>query len=69
MPTQAPSRMIAELSSPEVGKLLRESSILCLPIGSIEQHGPHLPLNTDAVLAEEYVRRLVARFGETYDCW
>jgi len=69
MPTKAPSRMIAELSSPEVGMLLRESSILCLPIGSIEQHGPHLPLNTDAVLAEEYVRRIVARFGETYDCW
>jgi len=69
MPTKAPSRMIGELAFPEVGKLLRASSILCLPIGSIEQHGPHLPLNTDAVLAEEYTRRIVARFGETYDCW
>jgi creatinine amidohydrolase/Fe(II)-dependent formamide hydrolase-like protein len=69
MPSETPSRMIGELSFPEVAKLLRESSILCLPIGSIEQHGPHLPLNTDAVLAEEYVRRIVARFGETYDCW
>lgn len=69
MPTKVPSRMIGELAFPEVGKLLRESSILCLPIGSIEQHGPHLPLNTDAVLAEEYTRRIVARFGETYDCW
>src|SRR5471030_48805 len=69
MPNAAPSRLIGELTSPEVSKLLSETSILCLPVGSIEQHGPHLPLNTDVVLAEEFSRRIVARWGESLDLW
>ena len=36
---------------PEVSQRLQATSILCLPIGAIEQHGPHLPLNTDVVVA------------------
>ena len=69
MPHDLPSRSIGELTSPEISERLRESSILCLPMGSIEQHGPHLPLNTDVVLAEEFTRRIVARWGEDYDLW
>src|SRR5436190_459807 len=41
----APSRQLAELTSAESARLVSASSILCLPLGSIEQHGPHLPLN------------------------
>ncbi|KMY54003.1 amidase [Bacillus sp. FJAT-27231] len=29
------------------------SSVLILPVGSTEQHGPHLPLGVDAILAEK----------------
>jgi creatinine amidohydrolase/Fe(II)-dependent formamide hydrolase-like protein len=69
MPNAVPSRLIGDLTSPEIAKLLGERSILCLPIGSIEQHGPHLPLNTDVILAEEFSRRIVARWGEPLDLW
>jgi creatinine amidohydrolase/Fe(II)-dependent formamide hydrolase-like protein len=69
MPNAIPSRLIGELTFPEVSKLLRESSVLCLPIGSIEQHGPHLPLNTDVVLAEEFTRRIIARWAGSLDLW
>jgi len=69
MPNAAPSRLIGELTFPEISKILSESSILCLPIGSIEQHGPHLPLNTDVVLAEEFTRRIISRWGEPLDLW
>src|SRR5512143_1729480 len=69
MPNDVPSRSIGELTFAEISQVLRESSILCLPIGSIEQHGPHLPLNTDVVLVEEFTRRIIARWGETYDLW
>ena len=63
------SRIIGDLTFQEVGSALRESSILCLPMGSMEQHGPHLPLNTDAVLAEAFTGRIVERWGEQYDLW
>src|ERR1700692_4342354 len=69
MPHAKPSRLIGELTFPDVSRVLKQSSILCLPIGSIEQHGPHLPLNTDVVLAEEYVRRIIAHWGEALDVW
>jgi creatinine amidohydrolase len=69
MPQDVPSRSIGDLTSPDIARRLRASSIVCLPIGSIEQHGPHLPLNTDVVLAEEFTRRIIARWGDTYDLW
>lgn len=69
MPQDVPGRSIGELTSADISKRLRASSILCLPIGSIEQHGPHLPLNTDIVLADEFTRRIIAKWGETYDLW
>jgi creatinine amidohydrolase len=62
-------RLIGEPASSEVSKHLSERSILLLPIGSIEQHGPHLPLNTDVVLAEEFTRRIIVRWGESLDLW
>jgi len=69
MKRDVPSRQIGELTFLDVSKRLRASSILCMPIGSIEQHGPHLPLNTDVVLAEEYTRRIINRWGESFDLW
>lgn len=34
-----------------------------LPIGSIEQHGPHLPLATDFLLADTFARKLAEHMG------
>jgi len=36
------------------------SHVLALPFGSLEQHGPHLPLDTDTRIAVELARRLAA---------
>ncbi len=62
-------RSIGELTFPEITRKLKESSILCLPVGAIEQHGAHLPLNTDVVVAEELTRALIARWGDQFDLW
>jgi len=40
-----------ELSSSEVDGLERDRTIVVLPLGSLEQHGSHLPLGTDTFLA------------------
>jgi len=62
-------RTIGELTSPEISRALKDNSILCLPLGAIEQHGPHLPLDTDVVIAEGLTRRIVARWGDEFDLW
>jgi creatinine amidohydrolase len=41
-----------------------------LPVGSIEHHGPHLPLRTDALVAESVAARAVERgAAEGLDVW
>ncbi len=62
-------RRIGDLTFHDIPQRLRATSILCLPLGSMEQHGPHLPLNTDAVLAEAFTQTLVERHGEAFDLW
>ena len=37
--------------------------ILILPTGSLEQHGPHLPLNTDTILPLAVADRVAAQIG------
>ena len=69
MPGGPASRIIGHLVFGEVTTALRPSSVLCLPMGAMEQHGPHLPLNTDCVIAEALTRRIVERWGDKHDLW
>jgi creatinine amidohydrolase len=41
-----------ELTWPEVGEAIRRQPVVLLPFGTLEDHGPHLPLNTDNVIVE-----------------
>ena len=63
------TRQVGALTFPEISRRLGEASILCLPTGAVEQHGPHLPLDTDVVIAEQITRRLLARWAEKFDLW
>src|SRR5262245_6309973 len=47
---------LADLTYPEADKALKGATCL-LPIGALEAHGPHLPLSTETVIAEEVARR------------
>jgi creatinine amidohydrolase len=55
---------LATLTSPEVAEQAAAGAVLVVPVGSTEQHGPHLPLATDADLAEALCAQLGARLGE-----
>jgi creatinine amidohydrolase len=48
------------LAPPEASKW-----IAVLPLGATEQHGPHLPFETDTLIAEAIVERLVARLPDS----
>jgi creatinine amidohydrolase len=49
-------RRLAELTREEAGALLPDA-LLVVPIGSTEQHGPHLATGTDAAIATEVAAR------------
>lgn len=53
--------LIGELTWPEAEKRLSEVDLALLPVGAIEQHGPHLPLDTDAHDAERLARLVAER--------
>ena len=46
------------LSMPGFETLLQQTQTVILPVGSLEEHGPHLPLGTDTFHAIEVARRV-----------
>lgn len=52
--------VMAESTYTEIEALLARDPILVLPIGSVEQHGPHLPISTDAIVASRLAHRIKA---------
>lgn len=63
---------VAELNTMQIRSLDRARTVVILPGGILEQHGPYLPSFTDGYVNERMVRagqdhRLHQRFGATAD--
>lgn len=54
MTKPSPSRNWSDLHSPDL-KVAADQRIAVLPLAATEQHGPHLPLGTDVVIARAYL--------------
>jgi len=63
------NRHLAELRAPDLARLVTERSIFVQPLGAVEQHGPHLPLNTDLLIADRVSELAVERVGAELDVW
>jgi creatinine amidohydrolase len=50
-----------DLTMPEFEALRQQSRTVILPVGSLEEHGPHLPLGTDGLHALEVARRVAEK--------
>jgi creatinine amidohydrolase len=50
---------LSELTWQEVEATAQQGAVVVLPTGAHEQHGPHLPLGTDAMLVTAVTRRAV----------
>ena len=65
-----PARLWHEMTTADFAALDKERTIAVLPVGAVEQHGPHLPVWVDACINEgivaEVLRRLPADLPATF---
>jgi creatinine amidohydrolase len=55
---------LARLTWPEAEEAFERARLALVPVGSCEQHGPHLTLDTDIAIAEAFAKRLADDLGE-----
>jgi len=54
---------LGDYSWPDLETYFAEESLALVPLGSTEQHGPHLPEATDAIIAEAFAHEAADRTG------
>ncbi|MGH8926883.1 MAG: creatininase family protein [Acidimicrobiia bacterium] len=64
-----PTRRLSELRAPQLNALITSRSVLVQPVGSIEQHGAHLPFETDLLVAATAAQAVVEERGDELDLW
>ncbi|MBL6798712.1 MAG: creatininase family protein [Synechococcus sp. BS307-5m-G39] len=64
------SRRLDHLHWPDAASRLRDPrSTLVWPFGALEQHGPQLPLATDALFAERILSRVLETLPDAWPIW
>jgi creatinine amidohydrolase len=61
--TKSKALVLQEMSWFDVKEYLKNSDMVIIPLGSTEQHGPHLPLGTDCYLATGMCKMISAETG------
>lgn len=54
--------LMETMTMPQFEAALQQTRTVIIPCGSVEEHGPHLPLNTDLLHAQEVARRTAALY-------
>ena len=57
------SVFLAENSNSEIEEFLKRHHTVYIPVGAMEQHGPHSPIGTDVYIPQEIARRVCERQG------
>jgi creatinine amidohydrolase len=58
------SRFWVDYTSEQFSRLPRESLIAVLPVGAVEQHGPHMPISTDLATIEGVVNAVAPKLPQ-----
>ena len=58
-----PTVFLGEMTNAEVEQFLEKSHTVIVPVGSTEQHGPHLALTADVLIPQEVARRVAPKVG------
>jgi creatinine amidohydrolase len=65
----AERHQLGRLTTQEVAALDGERTLVVLPVGAVEQHGPHLPVLTDALVVEALLARALALRADDGRVW
>lgn len=63
------THLLAHLTTADVAAIDKRDAVVVQPIGAVEQHGPHLPLITDALVAERMTERAIALLPNDGNVW
>jgi len=56
--------LLSEMTTHEIKEKAKPNTVVVVPVGSMEQHGPHLPLETDSRIVEEIATRAAQRVAD-----
>lgn len=60
--------LLSEMTWEEVKEAVADRRIAVVPVGATEQHGRHLPVDTDTFLCESVIREVARRFEKLVVC-
>lgn len=60
------SLFLSELTNEDVEKISSHTEMVLVPVGSFEQHGRHLPLATDSIIAYEVTKIVAERISPEF---
>lgn len=63
------TRYLTHLTSPEIAALDKTEGVVILPIGAVEQHGAHLPVLTDTLIATRTLDAALAALPDNVRAW
>lgn len=56
-----------QLTTVELAELTSDTAVAVLPLAAVEQHGPHLPLDTDVIIGEGILEEALGRLAADAD--
>ncbi|MEV5028927.1 creatininase family protein [Paenibacillus sp. LPE1-1-1.1] len=63
------TRFLPRLTSKQIEELPKEKALVILPIGAVEQHGPHLPVFTDTLIGEATLTQTLEQVNAEKNIW
>ncbi|UVI29318.1 creatininase family protein [Paenibacillus spongiae] len=60
---------LPRLSKLEVERIPKDRAVVVLPVGAVEQHGPHLPVYTDTLIGEGFITHAFEEIPDGEEIW
>lgn len=62
-------RFLPRLTSKQIKEMPKDKTLVILPVGAVEQHGPHLPIYTDTLIGEATLTQTLERVSLDKEIW